>query len=61
MNDDTKLKLIVAAGGVALAATAAAIAHKVNKHRLKKPLPGTTKIEKIYVITKVKNPKKTKK
>lgn len=58
MLEDTKLKLIVAAGGVALAAGAAALTHQVNKRRLKKPLPGTTKIEKIYVITKVKNPKK---
>lgn len=60
MDNDTKLKLIVAAGGVALAAGAVTITHQVNKRRLKKPLPGTTKIEKIYVITKVKKPRKKK-
>lgn len=58
MTEDTKLKLVVAAGGVALAAASATIAHQVNKRRLKKPLPGTTKIEKIYVITEVKKPRK---
>jgi len=58
MNEDTKLKLIVAAGGVALAAGAAVLTNQVNKRRLKKPLPGTIKIEKIYVITNVKKPKK---
>jgi hypothetical protein len=50
MNEDTKLKLVVATAGLAVAATAAGIAHQLNKRRLKKPLPGTTKIEKIYVI-----------
>lgn len=60
MTETDKLKLIVAAGGVALAAGAATVTHQVNKRRLKKPLPGTTKIEKIYVITKVKNPRKKK-
>lgn len=58
MLEDTRLKLIVAAGGVALAAGAAVLTNQVNKRRLKKPLPGTTKIEKIYVITTVKKPKK---
>jgi len=49
MNMDTKAKLIVA--GAALAtASAIATANAVRKHRLKKPLPGTTKIEKIYII-----------
>lgn len=57
MNEDTKLKLVVAAGGLAVAATAAGIAHRLNKRRLKKPLKGTTKIEKIYVI-KEKTPTK---
>lgn len=60
MNEDTKLKLIVAAGGVALAAGAAVITHQVSKRRLKKPLPGTTKIAKIYVITDMKKPRKNK-
>lgn len=50
MTEDTKLKLVVATAGLAVAATAAGIAHQLNKRRLKKPLPGTTKIEKIYVI-----------
>ena len=50
MNEDTKLKLVVATAGLAVAATAAGIAHQLNKRRLKKPLPGTCKIEKIYVI-----------
>lgn len=60
MTTDTKLKLIVASAGVALAATAATVTHQVTKRRLKKPLPGTTKIEKIYVITNVKKTKKKK-
>lgn len=50
MTEDTKLKLVVATAGLAVAATAAGIAHQLNKRRLKKPLPGTTKIEKLYVI-----------
>ena len=50
MTEDTKLKLIVAGAGIAVAATATGIAYQVRKRRLKKPLPGTTKIEKIYVI-----------
>lgn len=58
MTEDTKLKLIVAAGGVALAAGAATLAHQANKRRLKKPLPGTTKIERLYIITDVKKTKK---
>lgn len=50
MNEDIKLKLVVASAGLVVAATAAGIAHQLNKRRLKKPLPGTTKIEKIYII-----------
>lgn len=50
MTEETKLKLVVAAAGLAVAATITGLAHQVNKRRLKKPLPGTTKIEKIYVI-----------
>jgi hypothetical protein len=50
MNEDTKIKLIVAAAGVAVAATAAGITHQIRKHRTCKPLPGTTKIEKLYII-----------
>lgn len=50
MTEDTKLKLVVAAAGIAVAATATGIARQVNKRRLKKPLPGTSKIERIYVI-----------
>lgn len=57
MNEDTKLKLIVAAAGLTVAATAAGITAHVRKRRLKKPLPGTTKIERIYVL-KDKTPTK---
>ncbi len=57
MNEDTKLKLVVAAAGLAVAATATGIAYQVNKRRLKKPLPGTTQIYKMYVV-KEKTPKK---
>jgi hypothetical protein len=49
MNEDTKIKLIVAAAGVTLAATAAGITHQIRKRRPCKPLPGTTKVEKLYV------------
>ena len=57
MTEDTKLKLVVAGAGIAVAAAAAGITAQVCKRRLKKPLPGTTKIEKIYVI-KEKTPTK---
>jgi hypothetical protein len=58
MNEDTKLKLIVAGAGIAVAATAAGITHQIRKHRTCKPLPGTTKVEKIYVIKEKTNHKK---
>lgn len=58
MNADTKTKLFVASGAV-LAASALiageAIRRTVKKHRTCKPLPGTTKVERIVVI---KTPKK---
>lgn len=57
MNEDTKLKLIVAGAAIAVAATATVVTRQVQKRRLKKPLPGTTKIERIY-ITKEKTSKK---
>ena len=50
MNTDTKLKLAVAAAGLAVAATATGITHQLRKRRLRKPLPGTTKIERIVII-----------
>ena len=57
MNEDAKLKLIVAGAAIAVAATATVVTRQVQKRRLKKPLPGTTKIERIY-ITKEKTSKK---
>ena len=36
--------------GLAVAATATVVTRQIQKRRLKKPLPGTTKIEKLYVI-----------
>lgn len=57
MTEDTKLKLVVAAAGLAFAATAAGLTARSYKRRLKKPLPGTTKIEKI-IIVKENTPKK---
>lgn len=50
MTEDTKLKLIVAGAGIAVAATAVGIAHQLQKRRAVKPLPGTTRVERIYVI-----------
>lgn len=57
MNEDAKLKLIVAGAAIAVAATATVVTRQVQKRRLKKPLPGTTKIEKLYII-KEKTPTK---
>jgi hypothetical protein len=50
MNEDTKIKLVVAGGAFVIAAAGAGIARRIQKRRLKKPLDGTTKIERIYVI-----------
>lgn len=58
MEMDTKLKLAVALAGVTLAAAAAGFAHEIRKRRPVKPLPGTTKVAKLYVITEVKTKKK---
>lgn len=50
MTEDTKLKLVVGAGILAVTAVGTGITRHVNKRRLKKPLPGTTKIERVYII-----------
>lgn len=52
MTTDTKAKLIVAAAGVALAATVAGISHKISQKRnaLCDPLPGTSKVERIIIV-----------
>ena len=48
-ENGARTKTLIAAG-ITVAAVAAGITHQLNKRRLKKPLPGTTKIEKIYII-----------
>lgn len=58
MEMDTKLKIAVALAGVTLAAAATGFAREYRKRRVVKPLPGTTKVAKLYVITDVKTPKK---
>lgn len=54
MTEDTKLKIAVAAAGFGVAAVGVAVARRIQKHRLKKPLSGTTKIERIYIIKESK-------
>lgn len=52
MDTETKAKIIVAAAGVAIAATAIGISHHISKKRnaLCDPLPGTTKVERIIIV-----------
>lgn len=50
INIDLKTSLIVAGAGIVTAAVATGITHVVRKHRALKPLPGTIKVEKLYVI-----------
>jgi len=55
MNTDTQTKLIVAGAAVFITFGATVLAgnirHTIRKHRKPKPLPGTTKAERIYVTT----------
>lgn len=54
MNTETQTKLIVAGAAVFVTFGATVlvgnIRHTIRKHRTPKPLPGTTKVEKLYII-----------
>lgn len=57
MNTETQTKFIVAIGAAALAAGAIGVTATrsyIRKHRTCKPLPGTTKVERIVIIKTLK-------
>lgn len=55
MTMDTKTQAAIAVAGLAFtAAFTTGVIHNYRKNRTCKPLPGTTKVERIYIIQTTK-------